>query len=299
MYVLMGANGNITSKAAKLLLSRGAKVRVVGRAAARMKALQDAGAELAVGNAQDAGLLAAAFRGATAIYTMIPPDYVSPDHRKYQNAVSEAIAQAIVKSGVKTVVNLSSVGASLPGGTGPIAGLHDNEERLNKLDGVNILHLRPAYFMENHLHAIGLIRATGVYPAMIAPDAPVAMIATRDIAAVVAEELSQPRFKGHTVRHLLGPRSVTMAEAARVLGAAIGKPDLKYVQADPAQAKQGMVAAGFSRNVAGLFEEMSKALSDGRINATFARDAGSAAPTTLESFAKEVFAPAWNAGGAH
>lgn len=296
MYVLMGANGNITSKLAKLLLEQGRKVRVIGRDASRMKALVDAGASLAIGSASDANFLTQAFRGADAVYAMIPPDYTSPDHRKYQNMVGEAIAQAIVKGGVTQVVNLSSGGAALPGGTGPIAGLHDQEERLKKLAGVNILHLRPGYFMENHLHAIGLIKALGVYPGMIAPDVPLVQVATRDIAAVAAKELTQPGFKGQVVRDLVGPRDYTMTEAARILGAAIGKPDLKYVKSDPAQAKAGMVQAGFSQNVADLFEEMSNALSDGRIAAKVDRKNAIVAPTTLEQFAP-VFAAAYNAGG--
>ncbi len=297
MYALMGANGNITSKAARLLLAQGETVRVIGRDASRLKPLRDAGAELAVGDAPDANFLAQAFRGANAVYTMIPPDYTTPDHHQFQNSVGEAIAQAIAKSGVIVVVNLSSAGASLPGGTGPIAGLHDQERRLNKLAGINILHLRPGYFMENHLHAVSLIKATGVYPDMIAADVPIPMIATQDIAAVVANELVRPSFRGHVVKYLLGPRSLTMLEAAGILGAAIGKPDLRYVQADPAQAKAGMVQHGFSRNVADLFEEMSRALSDGRISGTFTRDAANSTPTTLESFAP-VFAQAYSAGGA-
>jgi uncharacterized protein YbjT (DUF2867 family) len=298
MYALMGANGNITSKAARLLLAQGKTVRVIGRDAIRLKPLRDAGAELAVGDALDANFLAQAFRGANAVYTMIPPDYTTSDHRQFQTAVGEAIARGIAKSGVTVVVNLSSVGASLPGGTGPIVGLHDQEQRLNKLAGVNILHLRPGYFMENHLHAVSLIKATGVYPDMIAADVPIPMIATQDIAEVVVNELVRPSFKGHVVKHLLGPRSLTMPEAAGILGATIGKPDLRYVQADPAQAKAGMVQLGFSRNVADLIEEMSQALSDGRINATFSRDAASFTPTTLESFAP-VFAQAYGADGAH
>ncbi len=298
MYALMGANGNITSKAARLLLGQGKTVRVIGRDAIRLKPLRDAGAELAVGDALDVTFLAQAFRGANAVYTTIPPDYTTPDHRQFQNAVGEAIAQAIAKSGVRVVVNLSSAGASLPGGTGPIVGLHEQEQRLNKLAGVNILHLRPGYFMENHFHAVSLIKATGVYPDLIASDVPIPMIATQDIAAVVANELVRPSFKGHVVKHLLGPRSLTMPEATGILGAAIGKPDLKYVEADPAQAKAGMVQLGFSRNFADLIEEMSRALSDGRINGTFTRDAASFTPTTLESFAP-VFAQAYSAGGAH
>jgi len=298
MYALMGANGNITSKTARLLLGQGKTVRVIGRDASRLKPLRDAGAELAVGDALDTNFLAQAFLGANAVYTMIPPDYTTPDHRQYQNAVGESIARAIAKSGVTVVVNLSSAGASLPGGTGPIAGLHDQEQRLNKLAGVNILHLRPGYFMENHLYAVRVIQATGVYPDMIAADAPIPMIATQDIAAVVANELVRPSFRGHVVKHLLGPRLLTMLEAARILGAAIGKADLRYVQADPAQAKAGMVQQGFSRNFVDLIEEMSRALSDGRINDTFTRDAASFTPTALESFAP-VFAQAYSAGGAN
>ncbi len=296
MYVLMGANGNITSKVAKLLLGQGRKVRVIGRDAAHMQSLRDAGAELAVGSAADAAFLAQQFKGADAVYAMIPPDYSSPDHRKYQNTVGEAISQAIAGSGTKNVINLSSAGAALPGGTGPIAGLHDQEERLKKLTGVSILHLRAAYFMENHLHAIGLIKAFGVYPGMIAPDVPMATIAVQDIAAHAAKELVQLSFKGQSVRHLVGPREYTMSETAAILGAAIGKSDLKYAQGDPVQAKAGMVQNGFSQNVADLFEEMSNAMSDGRISKSI--DAGTRirTPTTLEQFAK-TFAAAHGAGG--
>ena len=296
MYVLMGANGNITSKLAKRLLGQGKKVKVIGRDAARLKSLKDAGAELAVGSTTDAAFLAQAFRGADGVYAMIPPDYSSPDHRTYQNAVGEAIAQAIVKSGVKHVISLSSTGASLAGGTGPIAGLHDQEERLKKLSGVNILHLRPAYFMENHLHAIGLIKALGVYPGMTAPDVPMVMIATQDIAAFAAKELVQPTIKGQGVRLLTGPREYTMSDAARIFGAAVSKPDLKYVKSDPAQAKAGMVQAGFSQNVADLFEEMSNAFSSGLIKPGLEKEPVVKGSTTLEEFAK-VFAAAYGAGG--
>lgn len=296
MVVLMGANGNITSRLAKLLLGQGRKVRVIGRDAAHMKSLKEAGAELAVGSAADPAFLTQQFKGADAVYAMIPPEYSSPDHRKYQNVVGEAIAQAIVKSGAKTVVSLSSGGASLPEGTGPIAGLHDQEERLKKLSGVNILHLRAAYFMENHLHAVGLIKAFGVYPGMIAPDVPMAMIAVQDIAAHAAKELVQPTFKGQSVRHLVGPREYTMSEAAGVLGAAIGKPDLKYAKGDPAQAKAGMVQNGFSQNVADQFEEMSNAMSDGRIAGSIDAATMIRTSTTLEQFAR-TFAAAYGAGG--
>ena len=252
MYTLMGANGNITSKTARLLLAQGETVRVIGRDAIRLKPLRDAGAELALGDAVDASFLAQAFRGANAVYTMIPPELRTPDYRHYQRAVGEAIAQAIAKSGVTLVVSLSSASTSSPASTSCTSGLATSWKTT---------------------------------------------IATRDIAAAVAKELVRPSFKGHVVKYLLGPRSLTMREAAGILGAAIGKTDLTYVQADPAQAKAGMVQQGFSRNVADLLEEMDRALSDGRINGTFIRDAGNCTPTTLESFAP-IFAQAYSTGGA-
>jgi uncharacterized protein YbjT (DUF2867 family) len=297
MYVLMGSNGNITSRLAKILVGQGKKVKVIGRNALHMKPLSEAGIELAIGSAVDAAFLQAQFRGAEAVYAMIPPDYASPDHRQYQNAAGAAIAQALASSDVKNVISLSSIGAPLSDGTGPIAGLHDQEERLNKLTGLNVLHLRPAYFMENHLHAIGLIEALGVYPGMLAEHVPLAMIATRDIADYIARELTTPTFRGQQVRHLFGPRDHTMTEAAGILGAAIGKPDLKYVKGDPAQAKAGMVQNGFSRNVADLFEDMSNALSDGRIAQSVDAATVTRTATTLERFVAGI--PAVSLAGAH
>jgi uncharacterized protein YbjT (DUF2867 family) len=289
MYVLMGANGNITSKTARALLAQGRPVRVVGRNAEHLQRLRGGRAETAAGDAADVAFLSRAFRGASAVYAMIPPNYASPDMRAHQSRVGEAIAGAVAESGVTRVVNLSSGGAHLASGTGPIAGLHEQEERLNQLAGVDVLHLRPGYFFENHLHAAGLIMALDVYPSMEKSDVPVAMIATQDIAAVVARELQAAADAKHGVLHLRAKRLYSMQEAAAILGAAIGKPGLKHVQADPAQAKAGMVQHGFSQNVADSFEEMAAALSDGRISAGFGQGPLELTPTSLEDFSA-VFA---------
>ena len=283
MFVLMGANGNITSKAAQTLLKQGHKVRVIGRSAASLAALKQAGAEIAVGDAQDASFLTRAFNGAQAVYVMIPPAYDSPDMRAHQAKLGLAIAEALIQSGVKRVVNLSSIGAHLPDGTGPIAGLHHQEQRLNKIPGLDLLHLRPSYFMENHLHAAGLVAAFGVYPSMDKSNVPTATVATQDIAAVVVRELVNPSKRG--VLHLHAPKDYTFQEAATILGSAIGNPALKHVQAEPAQAKAGMVQHGFSQNVADLFEEMAVSMGDGRIAASLQTGAVEVTPTTLEAFA--------------
>lgn len=281
MNVLLGANGNITSRVAAALLDRRQPVRVIGRNPASLEALRRRGADIAIGDARDAGFLSQAFAGASAAYVMIPPAYDAPDMRRSQAAFGTAIAIALAHSGVRRVVNLSSVGAELPAGTGPIAGLHDQEQRLNALPEVDLLHLRAGYFMENHLHAAASIAALGVYASLEAPDVPVPMIAARDIAAVVVRELLSPVARG--VLHLHAPAHYSFEEVTRVLGSAIGQPDLKYVQAEPAQARAAMRQAGLSADAVEQMAEMARWLSAGA--RTPLPGPLEVTPTTLEQFA--------------
>jgi len=281
MYVFMGANGNITSRAVRALLQQGKPVRVIGRSAATLAPLRQLGAEPAVGDAQEANFLTHAFEGATGVYTMIPTDYGAPDMRLSQTQLGSAIAAAIARSGVRRVVNLSSVGAELPAGTGPIAGLHEQEQRLNALPGLDLLHLRPGYFMENHLHAAPAIAALGVYPSLELSDVSVPMIATPDIAAVVARELVEPQTRG--VLHLHAPRHYTFQQTATILGQAIGRPGLPHVRSEPAQARAAMLEAGFSPDAAEQMAEMARWLSAG--THTTLPGPVEVMTTTLEDFA--------------
>jgi uncharacterized protein YbjT (DUF2867 family) len=246
-----------------------------------------------VGDVADADFLANAFAGATAVYTMIPTEYAAPDLAASQDRFGMTIAQAITAAGVERVVNLSSIGAHLSSGTGPITGLHRQEQRLNAIDGVDVLHVRPGYFFENHLLALDMIPAIGVYADMTAPDAPLPMVATADIARVMARELRMPSAKGKRVLHLRAPRLYTMRESTALLGAAIGKPDLAYVQSDPQEARAALMQQGFSENVAAQLEEMSIAFSSGRLDGEYEKGPTEIMPTTLEHFAATVFKSAY------
>jgi uncharacterized protein YbjT (DUF2867 family) len=295
MYVLVGANGNITSKAARLLLAQGQGVRVVGRNARRLEPLRQAGADLAIGDVADAGFLTEAFGGAQAVYTMLPPNYAATDPLAEYARIGEAIAQAIGASGITRVVNLSSTGAHVPAGTGPIAALHAQERRLDALAGVRTLHLRPGYFYENHLGAIATIQAVGVYADLTDSDVPIPSVATTDIAAVVVRELLRPRLDGgHRVLHLRGPRLYTQAEAAALLGRAIGRPELQHVKADAAQVKAAMRQQGISPAMADLFEQMSRAFGWPEFVAGIEAGPTEITPTSIEQFAP-IFAATYAA----
>ncbi len=288
MLVLLGSNGQITSQLARLLLAGGHPVRVIGRNAGALVPLERAGAQVAVGDPADAAFLERAFTGARAVYTMTPPCYAEPDMRAAQDRIGAAIAQALIKVRTARVVNLSSIGAELPRGTGPIEGLHAQEQRLNAIQGLELLNLRAGYFMENFLSMTDAVAATGTLPGMEAPDASVPMVAASDIAAFAARELTTPQHRGVVL--LLARRHVTMREAAAAIGAAIGKPGLKYVQSAPAEAKAVLRAQGFSANAADQLEVLA-----GWLSTSTLASAGVAPvalqPTTIEAFARERFVP--------
>lgn len=290
MFVLLGSNGQIASRIARLLLAGGHPVRVVGRNANALAPLARAGAQVAVGDPGDGIFLERAFSDATGVYTMIPPCHADNDMRAAQDRIGMSIVRALEKVRVARVVNLSSVGAELPKGTGPIEALYAQEQRLNAVDGIDLLHLRPGWFMENLLPAAAVIAAAGVLPGMESPDAMVPMAATRDIAAVVARELTQPKKRGELILH--APRHMAMREVAAVLGTAIGMPSLRYMQVEAAEAKAEMHSQGFSSSAADQLEALARWLSTTPL-ASFTAAPVELQPTTIETFAREVFAPAY------
>jgi uncharacterized protein YbjT (DUF2867 family) len=196
--------------------------------------------------------------------------------------------KAVRDGGVRYVVFLSSIGADLPAGTGPVAGLHAQEERLRRLPGVNALILRPAYFFENFYATLGLIKHQGINGGAVAPDLRLPMIATRDIADVAARALKARDWTGVVVRELLGPRDITFAEATRIIGALIGKSDLKYVQFPYADFASSLVQMGISVNVAGLYAEMASAFNDGKIKSREGRKPENTTPARFEDFAEDL-----------
>jgi uncharacterized protein YbjT (DUF2867 family) len=291
MYVITGATGNTGGIVARSLLAKNQTVRVVGRSAERLKDLANLGAEPLVCDLVDESGLIKAFTGARAVYAMIPPHPQANDYRSDQDDSADSIAGAIEKAGVRHVVVLSSFGADKPSGTGPVAGLHVFEEKLNKISAANTLCLRAGYFMENTLAQIGIIKQMGVSAGPLQADLKLPMIATRDIGEVAADELLKLDFRGHQTRELLGQRDITMAEAASIIGSQIEKPSLGYFQAPDNQVRAGMLSMGMSPNFADLVLEMAAGLNSGHMRALEPRDARNTTPTSYETFVKEEFAP--------
>lgn len=293
MYVITGATGNTGSVVAEKLLAKGEKVRVLGRDAKRLERFTNKGAEPFIADATSADALTKAFSGAKAVYAIIPPNIASSDVHAYEEQVSDDLAAAITKSGVKHAVVLSSVGADKPDKTGPVVGLHSLETKLNAIAGLNALYLRAGYFMENLLPQVGVIQSFGVIAGPVRPDLPLPMIAARDIGAVAADALLKLDFSGKQTRELQGARDVSYNDAAKIVGGAIGKPDLKYMQMPATQLKPALMQMGMSSNMADLLLEMAESLNSGYMKALEPRSAANSTPTTLETFLADTFVPAY------
>lgn len=291
MIVITGATGNTGSVAAEALLAKGEKIRVIGRDASKLERFTAKGAQPFVANVENADEVARAFEGAEAAYLVIPAALHRDDFRAYQDRISDAYASAAEKSGLKFAVVLSSIGAQNSDNVGPIVGLHNMEEKLNRISSLNALHLRPTHFMENLLMSIDGIRMMNALPGFAPADVPSAMIATRDIGNYAASRLAARDFSEHSTQELLGPGDVTMRDCASIIGHAIGKPNLAYVQMPLMLLESALGSMGLPKSSVALVIEMWKSANEGLLNPQEARSETNTTPTTLDRFADEVFAP--------
>lgn len=292
MIAIVGATGNVGGKIADILIKKGEPVRLIARSSDRLRPLVGKGAAAFAGDANNTEFLANAFKDVDAVFTLIPPNPSAADFMQYADKIGESIARALEIAKVKYVVNLSSIGAELSKGTGPIKGLHNMEERLNRIKGLNVLHLRASYFMENLFWSIDLIKSRGIVGNAMRGDLKIPMIAARDIATYVADRLVKCDFKGSTVQYLKGPHDLSLVEATGIIGRKINKPGLSYVMFPYDEAEKGMVAVGLSPDMSRTYIEMTKAFNEGLIKI----EGGTkvyATTTSFEVFCNEVFVPVY------
>ncbi|RYF67208.1 MAG: NAD-dependent epimerase/dehydratase family protein [Cytophagaceae bacterium] len=296
--IISGSLGHIGKPLTQELVEKGHTVTVISSNPDKQSAIEAIGAHAAIGSLNDVDFLTTTFAGADAVYTMVPPNYTTPDMRAYYGQLGRNYVQAIGQTGVRRVVNLSSYGADLAEGTGIILGAHDVELLLNELPDVAITHLRPTYFYYNLYAFVEMIRGMGFIGANYGGDDRLVMVAPADIAAVAAEELekSGPQLVigSRDVRYIVSDEH-TGNETARILGAAIGKPELNWVVFTNEQARSGMEHNGIPAHIAADLVDLGASIHSGAMR----RDYDLHTPTIMGSvkladFAKE-FAAAYNA----
>lgn len=261
MFVIAGVSGNTGSVVADRLLAAGRKVRVVVRDAAKGAPWAARGAEVAVADLADADALAAALTGAEGAYLLVPPNPGAPDFPAYQKRLIDAIVTAVDRAKPGHVAFLSSVGAHLPAGTGPILALHHAEPRLAAV-APNVTFVRAGFFMENWGGSLGAL-AQGIFPSFYTLDRPIDHVATADIGRVVAEALLAGG-QGRRVIELAGPVAQTPVEVGAVVSGLVGKA-LPVVPAPIEALVPTFTSFGMSTSVAGLYEEMTRSMNAGTL----------------------------------
>lgn len=285
MFVVLGATGRTGSVVADTLLAAGEKVRVYGRNADKLAAWAKKGAEVAVGGVEDATALAQAFAGARGVYLLLPPDPVSTDMITRGARIADAYASALETAKVPHAVLLSSIGAELPSGTGPIVTVGAAEKRLARVPGTKFTFVRAAYFMENLSGYLHPMRTDGVLPSFGSPEPRFDMVATADIGKVAAEALRAPPAATEIVE-LSGPTEASMNDAAQAFGAALGRT-ITVVRPPMDAMVPTLTGFGMSAHVAGLYREMTEAFDAGKVRWTGAGRRVRGA-TSLEAFAKHA-----------
>lgn len=282
-----GSLGNVAKPLVQKLIAAGHEVTVISTKGDKKGEIEVLGAKAAIGSISDAVFLTEAFKGADAVYTMMPPS-MGPGNMIENIAVAgQAYADAIKTAGVKRVVMLSSVGADAPEGTGPVGGVHRVEKIFqDQLADLNVTVIRSGFFYVNFLRDIPLIKNRGIFGNNYSGDDKLALTHHEDLSSAVAAEL-QAEGGGFEVKYVVSDVS-TGNKLAALFGKAIGKPDLTWTAIPDEQLKQGMLSGGLPPELAGLITELGQGVRAGIVMRDFFAKGGAVTgKITLEEFAED------------
>lgn len=290
-YVITGSIGHISKPVVQELVTAGHKVVVITSSADRTSEIEGLGAEAAVGSVTDAAFLQETFKDADAAYLMIPPNFAVPHFLTYAKEVADNYVAAVKASSIKHVVELSSIGAHMRKGAGPIDGLAYLEEQLGQLQNVNVLMLRPGYFYYNFYTMQGMIEHAGIMGSNFGGgEEKIVLSHHLDIAAKVTGLLKGLSFSGHSVEYIISDVR-SGSDVAAVVGKAVGKDELPWVEFSDADALKAMTENGLSQDMAENYVAMGKAIREGKANEDFfGSGAKIEGKRKLEEFAEELAA---------
>ena len=290
--IVTGSVGNISKPLTSELVKKGHEVTVITSKNEKRAEIEKLGAKAAVGTIEDVAFLTATFKGADAVYCMLPVfDYFDPglDIMAATRRLISNYTQAIREAEVKKVVHLSSIGAHTDKGNGLLAFHHLAESIFKDLPSdVIIKHMRPVGFYNNVYDFMSTIKGNGflglfltlrfaglaqlitgkkgVIAANYGGEDKMPWVSPADIATATAEELTSP-FTGRKFRYVAS-EELTCNEIAKTLGTAIGKPFLKWaLMSDkdmlgglkmfkiPQARAEGIVAMNAAMHNGSLFED--------------------------------------------
>lgn len=295
--IITGSLGNISKPLTKELVQKGHPVTVISSKAERQKDIEAIGAKAAIGSMEDVDFLSETFKGADIVYIMEALAYGSffdknLDFIAANTKIGSNYKQAIQQSGVKRIVHLSSIGAHTNKGNG-ILKFHYNVETILKQlpEDIFIKFMRPVGFYYNMFQFIQSIKTQAAIISNYGGDEKEPWVSPLDIASVIAEEIEKP-FNGREIRYIASDE-VSPNETAKILGEAIGKPDLKRLVISDEQVLNGMIASGMNVQTAKGFVEMNSAIRSRALYEDYYLNQPILGKVKITDFAKE-FAAVYN-----
>jgi len=287
-YTVTTPTGHIGSRLTDNLLKAGKQVTVIARDVSKVASFANRGATVEQGDMGDEEFFARATARTDVLFWLTPPNYEVQDFRAYQNNLGSNAAKAITANSIPYVVNLSSLGAHLSYGNGPVNGLHDVEQTINEV-AVNVTHLRPTAFMENVLNSLGGIKQAGAIFLPIDGTKSIPMIASQDIGDYAAEVMLDKTWSGKNVKHLWGPKEYSYNDIATILTHVLER-EVNHIQVSHEQAKEAMTGMGLTDDLSNQYLELYRSLGAGTfMSGTDSPDRRGG--TTFEEFARNTLRP--------
>lgn len=293
--IITGSLGHISKPLAKELVEKGHTVTVISSNPEKQKDIEALGATAAIGTFENADFLSATFKGADVVYLMESLGSSSffdqnLDIMAAHIKIADSYVQAVLQSGVKRVVHLSSIGAHTDKGNGILAFHFTVENILHKLPSdVAITFMRPVGFYYNLFAFVNTIKTQGAIVSNYGGDNKEPWVSPIDIAAAIAEEIEIRQPARRKIRYVASDELSTN-EVASILGEAIGKPDLKWAVIPDEQLLNSMLAAGMNPDIAKGFVEMNISRRSGLLYEDYYRNKPILGRIKLKDFAKEFAA---------
>ena len=286
--VVTGSLGNISLGLVKKLIANGHEVTVISSNAEKAASIEKLQATPAIGSLANPVFVDQTFKCADAVYTMVPPDFSTPDYFALADKIHGNYARAIEKNNIRHVVNLSSI-AVARAGVEPLERFYDLEKRLDAVSGLNVVHLRPAMFYTNFYGSLGSVKEQGIMGHNVAGTIDLPMTHPADIAEVAFNLLNSASFVGSQTKYVISDVKKG-DEIAALIGQAIGKP-VHWLEFPDETLLQGLLQNGFSRDAAEtLVVSSGRAIRQGLFDEFKAPVYKTNTATGFEAFAKEYAA---------
>jgi len=290
MIVITAPTGDIGHQVLEKVLESDEAIRVIARDPSRLPAQLRGRVEVVEGSHGDIDIVNRAFKGADAVFWLVPPDPQATSIEAAYVDFTRPACEAIKNHGVKRVVDITALGrgTAVAASAGNVTASLAMDD-LIATSGAHFRALTMPSFMDNITRQAEPIKQQGVFFSPIDGDRKLPTCATRDIAAAASRLLLDSSWSGRDHVAVLGPEDLSFNDMAQILSEVLGKP-VRYQQISFEAYKSRFVRFGMSEAMAQGMADMALAKNMGLDNAE-PRTPENTTPTSFRQWCEEVLKP--------